>query len=371
MSAHQDLGLYIHIPFCKTICVYCAFSTFANKAAQIDIYIDTLIKEIEAKSHNFPQHAIKTIYFGGGTPSILENNQLQKLLETIPKHFDTASLEAIEIECNPESLTKEKIHAYQKLGITRISVGIQTLHDKSLWKIARPHNAEIALQALGNLNTAGFSNFGCDLIIGLPYQTLRSFQSEVKKILSFNPAHLSTYFLSLDTPKINTFIADSPSEKEQIAMYEWADKYLTQQEFTHYEVSNFARSGYESKHNMRYWNRKEYLGLGLSAHSFTDDQVSENQDSFVKYLTDPLSPKEKFSLSGDLAVSDTIMLSLRQKTGINLKNISQIYGDKIAGRILESSKPYLQTGQLTQYEHRIRPTLKGWLIIDKITRDLL
>ena len=370
MFQAKDLGLYIHIPFCKTICVYCAFSTFANKNSQVNAYIEALIREIKEKSVAFANRPLKTIYFGGGTPSILETTTLKQILDTVHESFDTRALQSVEIECNPESLSLEKIQAYRALGITRISVGIQTLHDKSLWKIARPHNGDIALKALEDLNTAGFANFGCDLIIGLPYQTLESFQSDVKKLLSFQPAHLSTYFLSMDTLKIQTFIADSPSEDEQVAMYEWADEYLTGTGFLHYEVSNYALPGSESKHNLRYWNRQEYLGVGLSAHSYYNQTVFENNHNFTEYLQFPGKSIFQLKLENDLLINDYILLLLRLQKGIELASFKKLFGKEKTSHLLTKSKSWIEDGYLTITPSYLAATNKGRLLLDTITKKL-
>ncbi len=367
----KNLGLYIHIPFCRTLCVYCAFPTYANKTSRIGDYIDSLINEITAKSKDFGEYQVDSIYFGGGTPSLLESDQLDKILAAVGANFKTAPGCEIGLEANPESLSSEKIGRYREMGITRLSVGIQSLKDRTLWKIARPHTAINALQTLETLNNAAWKNFGCDLIIGLPYQTLAGFKKDLQTVMRYQPAHLSTYFLSYDTPKIDTFIQDIPGEDEQIAMYEYADRYLNQLGFNHYEVSNYARPGFECRHNLKYWNREEYLGLGLGAHSFIGNEVMENQDNFEKYLADPPSPQEQFKLEGDLAAADYTMLALRKSTGINLNRYSTNFGDQKTSELLKKAAPYLKTKHLSLSKDRLVPTLKGWLILDKITRDLI
>lgn len=367
----KKLGLYIHIPFCKTICAYCAFPAYANKQARIPEYTDALIREINGKGAKYRKYQIDSIYFGGGTPSLPDPVLIEQILSAIRADFIVDKGCEVSLEANPESLSTTKIEQYRRIGISRLSIGVQCLDNRSLWKIARPHTAEIALETLTTLNKAGWKNFGCDLIIGLPYQTLASFKKELQTVIRYQPAHLSTYFLSLDTPKIDSFIQDSPGEEEQIAMYEYADKYLTGQGFVHYEVSNFARPGFECSHNLKYWNRQEYLGLGLGAHSFIDEQVSENQDNFEKYLTNPQYPKEQFQLEGELAAADYIMLALRKSTGININRYSKHFGDQKTSELLKNALPYLKTDHLSLSKDHLVPTLKGWLILNKITKDLM
>ncbi len=367
----KKLGLYIHLPFCKTICAYCAFPAFANKQAQISEYANALIREITTKGARYRKYQVDSIYFGGGTPSLPEPAVIEQILSAIKAVFVINKGCEISLEANPESLSAAKIDEYRRMGINRLSVGIQCLDNQALWKLARPHTAEIALQALKILNESGWKNFGCDLIIGLPYQTLASFKKNLQTITRYHPAHISTYFLSYDTPKIDSFIQESPGEDEQIAMYQYANKYLTQKGFKHYEVSNYALLNFECHHNLKYWNRQEYLGLGLGAHSFIGDQVSENQDNFEKYLSNPLSPKEQFKLKGELATADYIMLALRKKTGINLREFTRAFGSDSKSEILKNSENYLKSEHLTRSATNLSATLKGWLILDKITRDLI
>ena len=366
----KTLGLYLHIPFCKTICVYCNFLTFANKERWIVSYVEALCLEIEQKSAQFPNYIVETIYFGGGTPSLIDSDLIKKILQQIKTHFNLSEKVEISIECNPESLNPTKIQDYQKMGINRISLGVQSLNPKTLWKIARPHNEKTALQALADLKNSGFKNFGCDLIMGLPYQTLVEFKEHVETILSYKPAHLSAYFLSYDTKRIDTFIADSPKEDEQIQMYEYLIKKLKKAGFKHYEVSNYAHPGHECAHNLRYWNQQEYLGLGLGAHSYINQEVSENTRKFDEYLKNPLAMEEQYRLDSDTQRMDHIMLAMRQSAGLDIKNYSAIYGQSATDDLLKSAENYTRT-HLKINKSKIQPTEKGFLIIDKITRDLL
>jgi oxygen-independent coproporphyrinogen-3 oxidase len=221
------------------------------------------------------------------------------------------------------------------------------------------------------LRNTGWKNFGCDLIIGLPWQTLASFKKDLHTLVKFHPSHFSTYFLSYDTPKIDSFNKDIPGEEEQIAMYTYADRYLSQKGYLHYEVSNFALPGFECQHNQKYWNRQEYLGLGLGAHSFINEEITENQDKFEPYLSDPLSPKEQFRLEKDLIEADSIMLNLRKSSGIDLNQFSKNFGHVDTQQLLRKAGPLIGSKHLRFFQNNICPTLTGWLILDKITRDLI
>lgn len=366
----RDLGLYIHIPFCRTICAYCAFPAFAHKTAQIPEYLIALQKEIEIKSRLFRHRKLRTIYFGGGTPSLLEAPQLEQLLTAVRNNFDCSECLSVEIECNPESLTTEKIYAYRRLGLTRISVGVQTLDNRILKRLARPHNADASLQALAAFSQSGFKNFGCDLIIGLPYQTFAGFRQDVEKILTCHSAHLSIYFLMPDAPKINSFIADCPGENEQIEMWLWADNKLSKAGYNHYEVSNYALPGFESKHNLRYWKRQDYLGVGLGAHSFYHGTVWENSAIFEEYLKSPGKPDYKLRLTGELLLNDFILLALRTSNGIPLAEFGHRFGEKKELILSRSAEEWIVSGHLINDDNRLRASTKGWLILDLITKKL-
>lgn len=364
------MGLYIHIPFCKTICVYCNFLTFANKSTYIETYVEALKKEIQLKSEKFRDYQVNTIYFGGGTPSLIDKKFIKQIIDSLKIHFNIHSNAEISIECNPESLNTEKIQYFQKIGINRISLGIQSLNRKTLWKVARPHNEIVALQVLKELKDSNFTNYGCDLIMGLPYQTLEEFKKHIDIILSFNPKHLSAYFLSYDTKRIDTFIKDSPKEEEQVKMYQFLIKKLKKEKFIHYEVSNYAKKGFECKHNIKYWNQEEYLGLGLGGHSFINNEVSENIRNFEHYLQNPLLIEEKYKLNKDIKRMDFIMLSLRQKNGINLNKYKKLYGENQLQILLKNAHQYIPK-ELKQTATHLMPSEQGFLILDRITKELI
>lgn len=370
-SAVKTLGLYIHIPFCKTICVYCNFLTFANKNRWIPDYIEALKREIREKAKTFKEYSVETVYFGGGTPSLIEGYFIQGLIKELRINFLLSKKVEISLEANPESLTLEKLNTYKNSGISRISLGVQSLNPKTLWKVARPHNEKATLKALQLLRDEQWENFGCDLIMGLPYQTLAEFQEHLEIILGFGPKHLSAYFLSYDTPRIDTFIKESPKEEEQVAMYQYLIRRLKKANFNHYEVSNYALPGYESQHNLRYWQRKEYLGLGLGAHSFINERVSENIRDFAKYLINPLEYEDQYDLDVETQQMDCLMLSLRTAKGLNLADYTEKYGNEAHRQLLLKSLSYTANKDLVIDKNHLQPTEKGFLILDRITKDLL
>lgn len=371
---NKDLSIYIHIPFCKTICLYCNFVTFAHKNKWIPEYVDAVIREIQMRAPQYQDRLIKTIYFGGGTPSLIEPLLIKKIVQQIKAHFKVKPRTEISIECNPESVDPARLRIYKSAGITRFSLGVQSLNAQTLKRIARPHDSKTIFRALEYFKKARVRNFGVDLIMGLPGQTLSTFKNEIETLLSYQPAHLSAYFLSYDTKKIDIFIKECPQEDEQIQMYEWLCRQLRKAGFTHYEVSNWARRGYECEHNKRYWQQKEYLGIGLAAHSIIDGNMWENQKDFDAYLKNPAIIQEETKIDDDLRRMEYIMLSLRTNRGINLKKYEKFSGANIS-TILTTASSFIASGHLKKIGRgdtaSLIATEKGFLILDKITRDLI
>ena len=283
--------------------------------------------------------------------------------------FRISKTAEISIECNPESISPWKLKIYKQAGINRISVGIQSLDNKCLWRVARSHDEKTALDAINAIRKSGIPDFGLDFIIGLPYQTISSFKKELKQILRYKPPHLSYYFLSPDTKKIDLIKADCPSEEEQIKMYEHLAATLAKNGYVHYEVSNYALPGFECKHNLRYWNQQEYLGLGLGAHSYYERECTENENAFDKYLQNPLGIADRFPLDDELDQLEFVMLQLRTRKGLDLGIYKKKNGDPVA--LLKRAEKYLHKGLLKFDGKRLSPGDKGFLIIDSITNDLI
>lgn len=364
----KDLSLYIHIPFCKTICLYCNFLTFANKQKKIPEYIDALVREIRERSNEYQDREITTIYFGGGTPSLIDPKLIKKIIQKIRKAFLVKRGCEITIECNPESVDSERVRIWRGAGVTRFSLGVQSLNKATLWRIARPHDAKMIFRALDVFKKSRVKHFGVDFIMGLPGQNLESFQDEVETILKYKPTHASFYFLSYDTKKIDLFAKECPGEEEQIAMYEWLCRRLKRAGFRHYEVSNWALKDEECEHNRRYWEQKDYLGLGLGAHSIVDGTMWENGSDFDAYLKNPMSTANEMIIDQDLKRMEYIMLRLRTNKGINMKTYEKM-GD--AKELSARAEEFILSGHLRKIGNSLRATEKGFLILEMITRKLL
>lgn len=370
----KELSLYIHIPFCKTICLYCNFLTFANKQRWIPEYVDALVKEIKERSLEYGRGSdfqIETIYFGGGTPSLIEPELIKKIIQEIEKRFRVKKGCEITIECNPESVDGKRIQIYRASGITRLSLGVQSFNKETLRRVARPHDSKMIFRALDVFKAARVKNFGADFIMGLPGQTLDSFKEEVELILSYRPTHLSFYFLSYDTKKIDIFIKESPGEETQIAMYEWLCRRLKRAAFIHYEVSNWAKSGHESRHNRRYWEQKDYLGLGLGAHSIVGGEMWENGSDFNAYLKNPLPITNQMKIDHDLRRMEQIMLRLRTIEGLDLKKYEMEFGADALRELLASAADFITSKHLKKGRDYLRATEKGFLILEMMTKRLI
>lgn len=279
----KELGIYIHIPFCKQKCLYCDFVSFANKEKMQKEYIQALKKEIENWKENNKEYEINTIYIGGGTPSYIDSNYIIEVLKSV------GSAESITIEVNPGTVTKQKLIDYKNEGINRLSIGLQSTNNDLLKQIGRIHNYQDFIQTYNLAREIGFSNINVDLMIGLPNQSIQDIKSTLEEICKLNPEHISVYSLIIEdeTPiqrLINSGELKLPSEELERQMYWYVKNYLELNGYKHYEISNFTKPGFESKHNLDCWNQKEYIGFGLAAHSYIDSERYGNISNMEKYI---------------------------------------------------------------------------------------
>lgn len=310
-------GLYIHIPFCRQKCRYCDFASFAGQEEWIDRYLQAL----EAEASLFSHQKFDTLYIGGGTPSILSEKQWAFLCDMIERRFAPInSFAESTVEANPESLTPEKLTLLKKRGINRLSLGLQSMNDAVLKRIGRVHSVADFLAAYTWARQAGFENISVDLIAGLPGQTKQDFLDGIKKVLALNPQHLSVYGLQVEEG--TDFYKEGVQVEEDFLREELeeTDALLKEAGFTHYEISNFARSGFESRHNLTYWKNQEYLGLGVAAASFQNGERRSNTGSLTEYIrciqfgVSAVEFSEK--LSGKAKEGEQIMLGLRMLEGV-------------------------------------------------------
>ena len=327
----KEIGIYVHIPFCKSKCYYCDFVSYDNKNEKIDKYIDTVLAEIEDNSKNFTKdHIVTTIYFGGGTPSFLESKYIKKVLEDIRRNFNISSDAEITLEVNPGTITEEKLKTYQMCGINRLSIGLQTTNDRLLKTIGRIHSYSEFLSTYNLARKIGFNNINVDLIFALPNQSLDDLKLDLENIIELNPEHISTYSLIIEKgTKIEKLIEDNsdeyklPDDETERKMYWYIKNTLEKNGYKHYEISNFSKKGYESKHNTNCWLQKEYLGFGAAAHSFIDGKRYSNKKILSEYIFNFKSKDVDEDLNREDTAKEYMMLGLRMIDGVSISAFEQ------------------------------------------------
>ncbi len=324
----KKLGVYVHIPFCLSRCAYCDFiSSVLTDESQLDTYVEHIRKEIRLlrESGLFNEHEIDTIYFGGGTPSLLKSAYLRSILEELRLNKRAVSQE-VTIEANPATIDLKTLNEYKEAGINRISIGVQSLNDKTLKAIGRRHNAAQALEAIEIAEKTGLS-ISVDLMLGLPYQTKDDVKFFIDEVLKHDVKHISTYMLSLeDGTKLKAQVEKNEikvsSDDEKVELFDYAAQLLKEKGFVRYEVSNFSVPGFEAKHNSKYWTRDEYIGIGLGAHSLISNERFYNKETFDEYYKDldngVLPHVNEATLDENEAEEEYIMLALRTNQGINI-----------------------------------------------------
>lgn len=341
----SGFGLYIHIPFCEKKCNYCDFYSITSSESDIDKFIKALTKEIEIYSHNLSNKNVKTVYFGGGTPSILTSKQLETIFSSLNQNFNIRNNIEISMEANPETLTSEKLKSYKKIGINRLSLGVQSFLDSELNFLGRIHDSQRSQKVIKKVKNH-FDNFNLDLMFALPNQSLSDFKYSLNKALEYKPNHISLYNLQIE-PNTNLFDRLNRGEFKEIdeetdyQMYNLAVERLKSSGYSHYEISNFAQKGYKSRHNIIYWKYKPYLGLGPSAHGFNGKNRYYNYNDLSKYLNKLNNEKPPIKKIVDLnqeeLISEMMFMGLRLINGVNKqdfkdrfdKAIHEVYGGVI------------------------------------------
>ena len=322
----KEIGIYIHIPFCIKKCEYCDFVSYCNKKEYVPQYINALKKEI--KNNINKEYKITTIYIGGGTPSSIEENYIADIIETIKLNMNDEDLKDFEnievtIEVNPGTVNKEKLQVYKKIGINRLSIGLQETHNELLKSIGRIHTYEEFIKTYKLARKIGFNNINVDLMIALPNQTIQDIKENLEKIIKLNPEHISVYSLILEegTPFYNKYNENKiklPDEELERNMYWYVKNTLENNGYMHYEISNFSKKGFESKHNMNCWNQEEYLGFGVAAHSYNNRIRYSNTNSIEEYIKGSNKIIHEEQTLEDIQ-KEYMLLGLRKIEGINIQ----------------------------------------------------
>lgn len=369
--------IYIHIPFCKTKCTYCDFYSITNFKQQ-DELVRAMLQEIE-KRKSYLNGTISTIYFGGGTPSAISIVDIDLILKAIFSSFKVENDAEITLEANPDDLSLEYLIELGKIGVNRLSMGIQSFDDQQLKAINRRHTAESALNSVKIAKQAGFDNISIDLIFGLPEQNLESWKKQVDKAMTLDVQHISAYGLIYEknTPLWRQMKSGKviPADDETaLEMYDYLVETCAGNGFEQYEISNFSKPGFRSQHNSSYWKQVPYLGIGPSAHSYDLHSRQWNISSIYQYCKNILKDGayfEKEILLEKDKYNDTVMVSLRTMEGINLDLIINQFGIKMRDFCVKSAEKYIENNKLRIEDNFLRLTSEGIMISDKILVDLM
>lgn len=369
-------GIYIHIPFCKQACFYCDFY-FSTSLKKKDELIQSILIEIELRKNELNDEVVETIYFGGGTPSLLNQSDVEAMIQAIYKHYKVGPNPEITLEANPDDINEEKLKEMSSSGINRLSIGIQSFFEEDLKLMNRAHNAQESKACL-EMATQYFENISLDLIYGIPGSSNLQWRENIQTALSYNIPHLSCYALTVEPgTALESFIkkgimeeVDDLQAQEQFLIL--IDE-LTQHDYIHYELSNFAKKGFYSKNNSSYWQGKTYLGIGPSAHSFDGKQRSwnvKNNSKYIKALTQNQIPIEKEILSITDQYNEYIMTGLRTIWGVSLKKVEQNFGKHYLKYLNQQAEKHILEHLLYIDDGILRTTRKGKFFSDGIASDL-
>ncbi len=370
-------GIYIHIPFCKSKCAYCNFFSLASES-KINDYVEALKKEIVLRKNYLGGETVKTIYFGGGTPSLLSVKNIEEILELLNKNYEIVSSPEITLEINPDTIDREKMSSLKKIGVNRKSVGIQSFDDEDLRYLGRRHDSRHAMQVLEDLKQTDFEKITLDLIYGMPTLTEEKWNKNLDIFFSTGITHLSAYALTVEPKtilgqRIEKGELQSVSEEETIRHYNILVERTKGNGFEHYEISNFAKEGFRSQHNSIYWRDEKYLGLGPSAHSYDGKSRQWNISNLTKYIQlvgDAELFYEKEILSTEDKFNEYVMTSLRTSWGCDIEKIERDYGKSYAHHFLKNIKKYLENGEMLKENNTYSLSEEGKLFADGIAADL-
>jgi oxygen-independent coproporphyrinogen III oxidase len=370
-------GIYVHVPYCKKACYYCNFH-FSVSLSTVNDFTAALLKEISLQKNYLQQESIHTLYFGGGTPSILAKASLQQIIQQVQEQFVLAPAAEITLEANPDDINAENLATWKAAGVNRLSIGIQSFFEDDLQWMNRAHNAQQAHDCIVLARQAGFENFSIDLIYGGPSLSDEKWQRNVQTALELDIPHLSCYALTVEPgTALQKMIGlhkkeDVDAEKQArhfLLLMEW----LQQAGYEHYEISNFAKPGFRSRHNAAYWGGKKYLGLGPSAHSFNGSSRQWNIANNVLYiqsLAKDTVPFELEMLSTVQQLNEYIMTSLRTIEGLQLRLVAERFGTMAGTRLLKNSQRYLADGRLVKNGETLQLSTQGKLFADGIAAEL-
>ena len=371
----KPISAYVHIPFCTQICYYCDFSKVFIKNQPVDSYLEHLLQEF----HSYDIQKLRTLYIGGGTPTALSASQLEVLLDGLTKNLDLSMLEELTIEANPGDLDADKIAVLKNSAVNRVSLGVQTFDDKMLKKIGRSHTEKDIYENIDRLKLAGFDNISIDLIYALPGQTMEQVKDNVAKAIALDIPHMSLYSLILEnhTVFMNRMRRGKlplPKEELEAEMFEYIIAELERAGFVHYEISNFSKQGFESRHNLMYWDNAEYYGIGAGASGYVDGVRYKNHGPIRHYLKAVEEGSARINeehLSQREQMEEEMFLGLRKKSGVSMvrfeekfeRSFQELYGDIV--------KDLIQQGLMQVDGDRVRMTKRGLFLGDTVAERFI
>lgn len=380
----RPLQIYIHIPFCVRKCAYCDFLSFAAEEETKRAYIRMLLREIEAWEDR-GDVCISTVFFGGGTPSVLPAEDIAAVLAALEKKFPFEEKAEITVECNPGTLTADRLKSYRQAGINRLSIGLQSAQEAELKLLGRIHTWEEFLESYRLSRAAGFQNINVDLMSALPGQSRETWRDTLEKVLALSPEHISAYSLIIEegTPFYERYQADAlrrergdaceilPSEEEERAMYHLTEKLLSERGYARYEISNYALPGFACRHNCGYWERREYKGFGLGAASLVDHTRFSNTSDMQKYLAGRWTGEAPQHLTREEEIEETMFLGLRLRAGVSFARFRESFGaemEEIYGEVLQKAE---RQGLLVRTKEAVRLTEYGTDISNYVLAEFL
>lgn len=368
------LGVYIHIPFCIRKCNYCDFCSFPDKdGSAMREYCDELCRRMRAFSEDNGRREVDTVYFGGGTPSLLPSVCFESLFKTLRECFLIDADAEITVECNPATVSRESLEGLHELGVNRLSIGLQSANENELRALGRLHSFEELCESFGLARMVGFDNISLDLMYGIPEQTLESFENSLLRVCELAPEHISSYGLKIEDGTAFGRMRDSltlPDEDEEYEMYTLCRRVLEAHGYERYEISNFAKRGYESRHNMRYWKLEDYIGFGVAAHSCIQNERFGNSRDIAAFLRGEDIVEERYSVNVDERRREYVMLGLRLGKGISDSEYRAFCGRGLLDDMPQIEK-FVSAGYLVKSGERVAFSDKGFFVSNAILSELL
>lgn len=370
----NTLGIYIHIPFCIKKCNYCDFCSFPNSSNNVmERYSLELVKRIKEFAQKNPSRAVDTVYFGGGTPTLLSKECFEKIFSALQSSFEIADDAEITVECNPASIDRERLAALRKIGINRISIGLQSTDPNELSLLGRIHSFDDFRNTFEDARAVGFDNISIDLMYGIPNQTLKSFEKSLKDVVALSPEHISAYALKIEEGTAFYSMVDSlvlPDENTEAELYELCNSVLSNSGYCRYEISNFAKLNRESRHNLKYWSLDDYIGFGVAAHSCFEGVRFGNSRDIDAFISGEDICDQYEEISESERAAEYIMLGMRLACGINLDEYREIFGKE-----LKEESPcindFIRGGFIIEKDRRIAFTTKGFLVSNSILSEII